>query len=53
MIEEDEDDKVIGRIYPPPGYGLAYVEMMKSNYRQMSGGWSSDVYRDRQADGRR
>jgi hypothetical protein len=35
---EDEDDKVIGRIYAPPGYGLAYVEMMKANYRQ----WAAD-----------
>ena len=37
MIEEDyedEDDKVIGRIYAPPGYGLEYVEMMKDNYRR-------------------
>src|SRR5665647_3872886 len=34
MIEDDdEDDKVIGRIHAPPGYGPAYVEMMKANYR--------------------
>jgi hypothetical protein len=32
--EDDDDDKVIGRIYAPPGYGLAYVEMMKDNYRR-------------------
>jgi hypothetical protein len=30
----EEDDKVIGRIYAPPGYGLEYVEMMKDNYRR-------------------
>jgi hypothetical protein len=34
MTEEAEDDKVIGRIYGRPGYGLAYVKMMKANYRQ-------------------
>ena len=34
MTEEDEDDKLIGRIYAPPGYGRAYVEMMKDNYRR-------------------
>ena len=37
MIEEDyqnEDDKVVGRIYAPPGYGPGYVEMMKANYRR-------------------
>ena len=38
MTEEDEDDKLIGRIYAPPGYGRAYVEMMKANYRQ----WAAD-----------
>ena len=32
--EDDDDDKVIGRIYAPPGYGLEYVEMMKDNYRR-------------------
>jgi hypothetical protein len=35
--EDDDDDKVIGRIYAPPGYGLKYVEMMKDNYR----GWAA------------
>jgi predicted lipoprotein with Yx(FWY)xxD motif len=34
----EEDDKVIGRIYARPGYGIAYVEMMKANYRQ----WAAD-----------
>jgi hypothetical protein len=34
MTEEGEDDTVIGRIYTPPGYGLAFIEMMKANYRQ-------------------
>jgi hypothetical protein len=34
MTEEDEDDKVIGRIYAPPGYGLEFVEMMKETYRR-------------------
>jgi hypothetical protein len=38
MTEGDDDDTVIGRIYAPPGYGLAYVEMMKANYRQ----WAAD-----------
>src|SRR5450759_4424369 len=32
--DDDEFDKVIGRIHAPPGYGLAYVEMMKANYRR-------------------
>ena len=32
--DDDEDDKVIGRIHTPPAYGLAYVEMMKTNYRR-------------------
>jgi len=31
---KEDDDKVIGRIYAPPGYGLEYVEMMKDNYRR-------------------
>jgi hypothetical protein len=37
MNEEDEDDKVIGPIYAPPGYGSAFVKMMKATYR----GWAA------------
>jgi predicted lipoprotein with Yx(FWY)xxD motif len=32
--DDDEFEKVIGRIHAAPGYGLAYVEMMKANYRR-------------------
>ena len=28
-----EDDKLISRIYASPGYGPAYVKMVKANYR--------------------
>jgi hypothetical protein len=34
QMSEDEDDKVIDQIQAPPGYGPAYVEMMKVNYRR-------------------